>query len=142
MKVGKTMEELVIGEEASFSKTITEVDIAMFAAFTGDFNSMHMDEVYTSKTRFGRRIAHGGVAAALAPTILDMNLPGVGTFVQEVRYKYLAPVYPGDTITCTGKLIEKDMEQGLVTIHFTFSNQENTGVIEGWAKVIPPKKTA
>ncbi|NPV90854.1 MAG: MaoC family dehydratase [Firmicutes bacterium] len=142
MKPGKTMEELVIGEEASFSKTITEVDIAMFAAFTGDFNSMHMDEVYTSRTRFGRRIAHGGVAAALAPTILDNSLPGLGTLVQEMRYKYLAPVYPGDTITCTGKLIEKDVEQNLATVQFTFTNQDSSGVIIGWAKVIPPKKSA
>ena len=141
MKPGKSVEELVIGEEASFSKTITEVDIAMFAAFTGDFNSMHMDEVYTSKTRFGRRIAHGGVAAALAPTILDNSLPGLGTFVQEMRYKYLAPVYPGDTVTCIGRIVDKDVEQNIATVHFTFTNQENTGVIEGWAKVNPPKKT-
>ena len=142
MKIGKTMEELVIGEEGSFSKTITEVDIAVFAAITGDFNPMHMNESYARTTRFGKKIAHGGVAAGLVSPILGMQMPGVGTVPLEFKYKFLAPVYPGDTITCLGRLTEKDVKQNTVTVHFTFSNQEDKLVMECWAKAMPPRRAS
>jgi 3-hydroxybutyryl-CoA dehydratase len=107
MQIGKTIEELAIGEEDSFSKTITDVDIAMFAAMTGDFNPLHMNEIYAQTTRFGKRLAHGGIAASLVAPLMGMKTPGLGTIALEFHYQYLAPVYSGDTITCVGKVINK-----------------------------------
>jgi acyl dehydratase len=102
---------------------------------------MHVDEPYARSTRFGKRIAHGGVAAGLVSPILGMQMPGAGTVPLRFRYKYLAPVYPGDTITCLGRLTEKDLEHNSVTIHFKFSNQEDKLVLECLAEVAPPKKS-
>ena len=140
MKTGKTIDEISIGEEASFTKTITEVDIAMFAAMTGDFNPLHMDEVYAQKTRFGRRLAHGGIAASLVAPLMGMKVPGLGTIALEFHYKYLAPVFPGDTITCIGIVTDKDTERNIVSLRYTLTNQNGIKVIECYAKVMPPKK--
>ena len=142
MQIRKTkiIDEIIIGEEASFTKTITEGDISMFAAMTGDFNPLHMDEDYAKNTRFGTRIAHGGVAQGLVNTVLG-DLLGPGVNGVEFKNKYLAPVYPGDTITCTGIIVENDMDLNMVTIKFTLLNKaKNLAVIECMAKAKPPTK--
>ena len=47
------------GESSHFSKTISETDITLFSAISGDFDPLHVDEEYAKTTPFGRRIAHG-----------------------------------------------------------------------------------
>ena len=54
-----------VGEYAEFSKTVTAAVIEMFAAVSGDFDPIHMDETYAAQSRFGRRIAHGAFTMAL-----------------------------------------------------------------------------
>ena len=58
-----TIRELKIGDQASTAKTISESDVYLFAGITGDHNPAHVNEVYASQTRFGRRIAHGILSA-------------------------------------------------------------------------------
>lgn len=78
-ELGKSFEQLEIGEEASFSKTISETDIYLFASISGDFNPAHMNEDYAKTTKFKRRIAHGGgVPVNLCGPILGVKPPGPG----------------------------------------------------------------
>ena len=58
-----------IGETAQFSKTVTETDVAMFCAISGDFDPVHVDEEYARQTIFGRRIGHGILSMALLSTV-------------------------------------------------------------------------
>src|SRR5476649_517151 len=55
----KTFEEFAVGDKAVFSKTMTEADILLFAAVSGDNYELHIDEEYAKTTRFGRRVVHG-----------------------------------------------------------------------------------
>ena len=43
---GYTYDELSIGQEASFTKTISETDVYLFAGITGDINPAHLNEEY------------------------------------------------------------------------------------------------
>jgi len=61
--IGKTIDELAVGDSSQFSKTVTETDVYLFAGITGDFNPAHVDEEYSRKTYFGTRIAHGLLSA-------------------------------------------------------------------------------
>ena len=57
---GKSYDELQVGDEGSFSKTITESDIYLFAGICGDFNPVHINEEYAKKS--GKKIgSHMGV---------------------------------------------------------------------------------
>ena len=49
------MAEFQEGDRATFSKTITEADILLYAGVSGDTNPLHLDAEYAGKTRFGRR---------------------------------------------------------------------------------------
>lgn len=90
-----------MGDKASFTKTVTDIDVWAFAGISGDFNPVHVNEEYAKNTRFGRRIAHGPVAMSLVAPVLGMMLPGPGTILVDLYTRYTAPVYPLDTITCT-----------------------------------------
>ncbi len=138
MELGKTINEIRIGDSASFSKTISETDVYLFAGITGDFNPMHMNEEYAKITPFKQRIAHGPIAASLIAPVLGTKLPGLGTIAVESSSRYLAPVMIGDTITARGEVIAKDVEKNLVTMKLTFTNQHGTVVIDGHVTVMPP----
>lgn len=134
-----TMEQLTIGDAAEFSKTITETDVALFAAITGDFNPLHVDAEWAKGSRFGARVAHGPLTLALAAGVLGMRLPGVGTIAVSNHIDYRRPVYIGDTVTTRGEVAELDREAHRARIALTWSNQDGTVVADGWAVVIPPK---
>ena len=137
-KQGKRFEEIQIGETASFTKTITETDVYLFAGISGDFNPLHVDEEFAKTTAFGTRIAHGGLAASLLAPVLGMKLPGIGTIALETTTKFRKPTYFGDTITCTVEVIAKQDKMKLVTMKILWTNQRNEVVCKGECKVIPP----
>lgn len=138
MELGKTINEIQLGDSASFSKTITETDVCLFAGISGDFNPLHMNEEYANITPFKKRIAHAPIAASLIAPVLGLKLPGLGTMAVESSSRYLAPCFIGDTITARGEVIAKDDKKNLVTLKLTFINQNGTVVTDGHVVVMPP----
>ncbi len=76
---GYDVEDLQPGMSGSFSKTITEADIVMFAGVSGDTNAVHLSEEFAATTRFGGRIAHGLLTASVISAAGANRLPGPGT---------------------------------------------------------------
>lgn len=140
--LGKTIDELEIGQSASFTKTITETDVVMFGGITGDLNPAHFNAVYAENTMFKKRIAHGALVSALFSTVLGMSLPGCGTIYLSQESKFVKPVYFGDTITATVEVAEIITERNRVILNTTATNQHGDVVITGKAVVMPPKKQA
>lgn len=137
---GLTYEELQEGMASSFSKTVTETDVALFAAITGDFNPLHMNEEFCKGTQFGKRIAHGGIPQALVAAVLGMKLPGLGTVVLELTTRFVRPTFIGDTITARAEVAEKLEEKKWVRFNLTWTNQHNKEVCSGQVLVKPPQK--
>lgn len=138
MEIGKTIGEINIGDQASFTKTITETDVYLFAGISGDFNPMHVNEEYAKRTPFKTRIAHGALPSCLMAPVLGQKLPGLGTVAVESSTRFMAPVYFGDTITATGEVVEKYEDKNVVVMKFTWTNQDGTMIAAGQATVMPP----
>lgn len=134
-----TMQELKVGQSDSFSKTITETDVYLFAGITGDLNPAHVDEEYAQNTRFGKRIAHGMLSAGLISNVLGTKLPGPGTIYLSQQVDFKAPVYFGDTVTAVVEVEELIPEKNRAILHTYCRNQEGVVVVEGKATVMPPK---
>ena len=109
--IGKSIDELKVGDSAQTSKTITEKDINDFAGVTGDFNPVHLDQAYAEKTIFKGRIAHGLLSVGLLSAVLGNILPGHGTIYISQEIKFLAPVRMGDTITAEVEVLELIQEK-------------------------------
>jgi 3-hydroxybutyryl-CoA dehydratase len=127
-----------VGDSATSTKTITDDDIRMFAELSGDHNPVHLDDAYAGTTRFRRRIAHGMLSASLVSSVLANHLPGPGTVYLSQTLKFLAPVYPGDTITARATVIRIREEKGIVTLETTCFNQNEEKVLTGEAVVLLP----
>jgi 3-hydroxybutyryl-CoA dehydratase len=138
--LGKTYEELEIGQEASFSKTITETDVYLFAGISGDFNPVHVNEEYARQTPFKTRIAHGAIPQSLIANVLGTKLPGLGTVAVEIHCRYKAPTFFGDTVTAKAKVTEKIQEKRWVRLALEWTNQRGETVATGEAVVVPPRR--
>ncbi len=128
-----------LGDKASFSKTITDADVTIFAGLTGDFNPVHINSVYAKNTIFKNRIAHGMLGGSLVSTVLGTRLPGPGTIFMEQNLKFKMPVYIGDTLTV--EVIFKEVlnsKKGVIKLENQITNQEGSIVTEGYSIVKVP----
>ncbi|MCG6972227.1 MAG: MaoC family dehydratase [Desulfobacterales bacterium] len=137
--IGKTIDQLNVGDAAEFSKTVSESDIYQFAGITGDFNPAHMNEAYAKKTFFKTRIAHGMLSAGFISAVIGTKLPGTGSIYIKQDLNFLAPVRIGDTITARVEVIEIVDGKNRVRLKTVCVNQEDTQVLSGEAVVSPPK---
>lgn len=135
---GKRIDELAVGNVASFQKTISESDIYLFAGITGDFNPLHINKIVAEDSMFSRRIAHGMLSASLISTVLGQHLPGQGTIYLAQEIKFNNPVYIGDTITAEVKVQEIKADKNVVILQTNCTNQKNELILEGKAVVKPP----
>ncbi len=142
LKIGYTYREITIGMSASFTKTITETDVYLFAGISGDFNPIHVDEEFARLTPFKSRIAHGALPQSLIAPVLGMKLPGLGTIALEIFCRFKGPTFFGDTITARAEVEEKIPEKMRVRLKLSWTNQRNETIAEGYALVIPPRSPA
>ncbi|WP_237216659.1 MaoC family dehydratase [Falsiroseomonas oryziterrae] len=139
MSEGCFFEDLAIGQTARFGKTITESDIVLFAAVTGDTNPMHLNEEYAREGFFGERIAHGMLAAGLITKVMGTQLPGPGTIYLSQSLRFRRPVKIGDTVTATVEITALNAEKGRVTLR-TVCTVRGEPVLEGEALVAVPMR--
>ena len=135
----KTIDTIQIGDSASFTKTVTETDIILYAGITGDLNPAHIDAESAKKGMFGERIAHGMLSAGFISCVLGTQLPGPGTIYLGQELKFTKPVRIGDTVTATATVTERIVEKNRLILDTTVTNQNGDVVIKGKATVMPPK---
>lgn len=127
--------DIAVGMTVSLKKTITQADVEKFAAVTGDYNPLHMDEEFAGKTIFRGRIAHGMITGGLISAVLGTELPGKNTLYLEQELKFLAPVRFGDTLVATVECIEKEDRRHKLVFKTVVTNQNGTVVTSGKALV-------
>ena len=135
----KTIDTIQIGDSASFTKTVTESDIALYAGISGDFNPAHIDAESAKEGMFGQRIAHGMLSAGFISNVLGNQLPGPGTIYMGQELRFVKPVFIGDTVTATVTVKEKITEKNRLKLDTVVTNQRGEAVITGAATVMPPR---
>ena len=139
MMDGRCIEDLKVGDSASFSKTVTAADIDLFARVTGDTNPVHLDEAYAAKTMFKGRIAHGMLSAGFISTVLGTKLPGPGAIYLKQELTFRAPVKIGDTVTATATVTEVIPDKKRAAFK-TVVMVGDTVVVDGAALLLVPSR--
>jgi 3-hydroxybutyryl-CoA dehydratase len=137
--IGKTFDQMEVGDSDQFSKTVTDSDIYLFAGVSGDVNPAHINEEYAKGTFFKTRIAHGMLSAGFISAVIGTRLPGPGSVYMQQTLTFLAPVHIGDTITAKATVIEKMEEKKRVRLKTICTNQDGVATLEGEALVSPPR---
>jgi acyl dehydratase len=135
MSEGDGIPGVKVGEKfVSPGRTITEADIVMFAALTGDWTELHTNAEYVKKTIFGQRIAHGlltlSVASGLALRARRTSTLEVMAFLGLDNVRFTAPVFIGDTIWVESEVVEARPSKsrpgaGIIKFRNVVRNQRN-----------------
>ena len=125
-------------------RTITDADIAGFAGLTGDYSELHTSDVYAASSQFGRRVAHGMLGLAYAhglmwPRTGELRETAIA-FLGIADWKFIAPIFVGDTIFVNYELCElreskSRPTQAIATFDVTIEDQ-NKRVVQRGKKVL------
>ena len=145
--LGYYFEEVEIGQSfVTRGRTITESDLVQFAALTGDYNPMHTNAEYMKTHPMGQRIAHGMLAISYAVGQLYQLGFMERTIIafRGLEMKFSLPVFIGDTLHTTVKIIEKKEARrlggGIVTAEIRIINQEGKTVQSGTMRLLLASK--
>ena len=140
MYTGKGFSELAIGNEFETSSTLTETHIVLGAGLFNDFNPLHVNQAFASKSRFGGRIAHGYLTSNAMAAPLGMVFHSTAIAYVEHHIRFTNPVRAGDTLCVKWTVATLEpkpkIEGGLVTLHGTCTNQDGLEVANAEAKLL------
>ena len=119
-----------IGDNAEFTKTVSESDVYQFAGLTGDFSPNHVNKVYMEKSSYGRLMAHGALLVGFMSTVStmaiaqcrDANETPVAVGFDKIRF--IKPVFLGDTVSTVYRISEVDMERRRSMAQIKVTNQD------------------
>ncbi len=128
-----------LGQEVTFSKTVGEADVYMFAGITGDLSSNHVNEQVMNRSKYKHRIAHGalmiGFMSTASTKMIDEHA-GISETETPVslgydKIRFLGPVFIGDTITVRYKIKEVDPAKRRSRSEISVVNQNGDLVVVG-----------
>ena len=125
-----------IGDQVTFSKTVGEADVYLFAGITGDFSGNHVNEEYMKRSAYGRRIAHGALLVGFMSTtsslmIAEVERRGIEETPVSLGYdrvRFIKPVFINDTVTVTYTVSEIDLEKRRSRAKVEVANQDGVTV--------------
>ena len=132
--------DLKVGQRARRTQTVTAREVELYAQITGDRNPLHFDEGFARRTRFGRLVAQGGIAAGMLNALVAMDMPGPGTVFLSQTLTYKAPTYLGDTLTAEIEVLSLKPDKPVAQLKATITNQDGTVLLEGecWTYTMRP----
>ena len=123
--INNSFNSVEIGETATFTKTISESDVYLYAGITGDFSPNHINEEFMSEGAYGKRVAHGTLLLGLMSAASARLYLGRTVSQGYDRVRFLKPVFFGDTITTQYKIQEIDLVKKRVYADVSCTNQKN-----------------
>lgn len=139
----KYFETYQVGERwTSRGRTITESDLVLFSAFSGDWYPLHTDKEWASHSIFGQRIAHGMLVMSVATGLIRMDPGVIIAFYGIDQVRFVAPTFIGDTIHVELEIVElKDNQHGgLITAQSRTCKQTGEPVVVSTMRVLVNQK--
>ena len=127
------MEKLTVGQKARRSMTVTPEHVKAYAEITGDYNPLHFDESFVSRTTFRRLVAQGGITTGILHALVAMDMPGPGTVFLSQHWKFTAPVFIGDTITAEAEVLSVHATKPVCQLRMVIRRDGGEVVLEGEA---------
>ena len=124
-RLQEAFDEMHVGQTFTFRGTFTDGDVAMFCGVTGDYNPYHQDEAFARESPYGRLTIPGLLTGSMLTHIGGL----LGFLATEMSFEYLAPVFVGDSVSCTVTVVEKDEAKRRVAASAGFFNQDGVEVL-------------
>lgn len=128
-------ENIEVGQQAGFTHELTQDDVNLFAALTGDFNPLHVDEGFAKKTQFNKPVVHGMLSASYISTLIGTLLPGSGALWTSQTLDFLLPAFVGDTLSVAAVVLQKSPATRMLVLETKVSNQFGQVLVSGISNV-------
>jgi acyl dehydratase len=135
-----TVRSAAVGDEMTpLARAVTQDQINAYAEASGDHNPIHVDPDFARSVGLPGTIAHG---------LLDMGIlteavarwAGGYEQVASVACRFSKPLLPGETITCTGRVVDIDHSLGIATLELEAVSSSGARVLtNGRASVRLPR---
>jgi acyl dehydratase len=125
--------KLSVGQKATRSLTLTANHVKMFAELSGDYNPLHFDKDFVSKTKFKKLVVQGGLTTGLLHALVAMDMPGPGTVFLSQNWKFTAPVFIDDTITAEATVLSMHETKPVTQLQIKITREDGEIVLEGEA---------
>jgi acyl dehydratase len=148
---GKFFDDFAVGEEyVTPTRTLTETDVVLFAAMSGDYNELHTSEAFGKTTQFGRRIGHGLLGLAVSHGLFFRLGLVEGTaiaFLGIDSWKFEAPFFLGDTIRVKVQVAEKTPsrskpDRGVIRFFFQVLKEDQSVIQSGFKTIMIRRRQA
>ena len=132
---------VAVGEKAARSLTLTHDHVQKYAEITGDYNPLHFNEQFASRTKFKRLVVQGGLTTGVLNALVATDMPGPGTVFLSHDWKFTAPVFIGDTITGEAEVVSVHASKPVVQLKIRVTRQTGETVLEGeaWCYTFSPE---
>jgi acyl dehydratase len=132
--------KLSVGQKATRSLTLTANHVKMFAELSGDYNPLHFDKEFVSKTKFKKLVVQGGLTTGLLHALVAMDMPGPGTVFLSQNWKFTAPVFIDDTITAEATVLSVHATKPVTQLQIKITREDGEIVLEGeaWCYTFSP----
>jgi acyl dehydratase len=133
-----TMASTAVSDELpALVKNPTTRQLVQYAGASGDFYEIHYDQDFARAQDLPGVIIHGALKSAwLAQLVTDWM--GAGGELRSVSVRYRDMDVPGDVLTCTGTVVEKDDAAGTVRCELALTNGAGKVTTTGEAVVALP----
>jgi len=148
---GKFFDDFAVGQEyVTPTRTLTETDVVLFAAMSGDYNELHTSEAFGKTTQFGKRIGHGLLGLAVSHGLFFRLGLVEGTAVAFLgidSWKFEAPFFLGDTIRVKVRVAEKTPsrskpDRGVIRFFFQVLKEDQSVIQSGFKTIMIRRKQA
>jgi 3-hydroxybutyryl-CoA dehydratase len=132
------------------ARTITETDIVLFAALSGDWHPLHTDAEHAKQTVYSERIAHGLLTLSISSGLMfragKRGIPSSTIALWGVeKVRFVAPTKIGDTLHVESEVVQLtsvDAQSGLITFQQRVVNQHSATVLSYTSKLLVARRPA
>ncbi len=134
--VGRSWDDIKVGESASVTRVCTPNDLIVFAHASGNFNPVHLPGESEQETGYAPT-APAMWCGSLFSAVLGNKLPGPGTVYRTQSLRFHTRVEAGDAVVATVTVREK-LPGNLLVVDCRLEKQDGTLVVDGTAEISPP----
>ncbi|WP_099363554.1 MaoC family dehydratase [Fredinandcohnia onubensis] len=137
---GKFFDDLKIGDEFTSTITLTETHLVLGSALLGDFNPVHVNQLFVDQTKFKQRIFPGPFTLGVMASALGNYFSGTAVANTDIQGKFTSPVFANDTIqtrwVVENLTFKEKLQAGFVQLKGYCTNQHEEKVVEASAVVL------
>ncbi|MET3697299.1 acyl dehydratase [Bacillus oleivorans] len=137
-KIGRTVEEISVGERLSLTEKIEDKDLLLYLGLTNDANPLYIQHDYAAQTPFKKPIVPAIMLSGIVMAAVTKHIPGPGSHILKHEMEFHKPVYHYETVHFSFEVKKVETKEQTVTIAVEGTDEENQPVLSGILVVIPP----